>query len=445
MHVGDGRHDGPPQEGFLPEDLPAAELEAEVALDDSIQGTLAAAARIADPAHVFLTGATGFLGSFLLHELLAQTEAEVSCLVRAPDEHAARERIQKGLKAYGLWEESFARRIVPVPGDLSRPLLGLTPQRFTQLAATADAIFHNGAQVHFLQPYRMLAAANVGGTREVLRLASRLKVKPVHYVSTIGVFAPPSGTSRPREKDLPPSHGAHGGYNQTKWVAERLVALAGQRGLPVAIYRPGRIAWHSRTGVANADDVFTNSVRLCIRMGKCPRAEGAVFDDITPVDYVSGAIVRLSRRRSALGRAFHLVNPRPTDLRRIAEAMRTFGYGVKEISEEQWREELADQVMNRDDSSGAFILSALLAGASSRPGVHSPGAKASALVDCQETVAELAAAGLACPEVTTEQCHRFLAYCVRTGLLEAPTGHPAQPPVTAHDRLRPAVALANGS
>jgi thioester reductase-like protein len=412
-----------------------------VVLDDSIQGTLAADARIADPAHVLLTGATGFLGAFLLRELLEQTRADVHCLVRAPDEHAARERIEKGLRAYGLWEESFGRRIVPVPGDLSRPLFNLSPQRFTQLAAAVDVIYHNGAQVHFLQPYKMLAAANVGGTREVLRLACRLKVKPVHYVSTIGVFPPPSGHSRPREKDTPPSQGVSGGYNQTKWVAERLVALAGRRGLPVAIYRPGRIAWHSRTGVANADDFFTNAVRLCVRMGKCPRVEGGpVFDDITPVDYVSGAIVRLSRRRSALGRAFHLVHPRPTDLRRVLDAMRSFGFGVQEVPAEEWQKDLAAQVLDRGEGSGAFVLSALLAGAASRQA-----AKPTGMVDCQETVAELAAAGLVCPDVTADLLHRFLAYCVRAGLVDTPAGHELRPPHTASDRLRPAVALAGGS
>jgi amino acid adenylation domain-containing protein/thioester reductase-like protein len=435
---GDGKQECPTRD--------APDLEADAVLDHSIQGTLAPDAPVADPAHVFLTGGTGFLGAFLLRELLEQTRAEVSCLVRAPDEHAGRERIRKGLQAYGLWDEAFGRRIVAVPGDLSRPLFGLTPQRFTQLAAAVDAIYHNGALVHFLQPYQALKAANVGGTLEVLRLACRLKVKPVHYVSTIGVFGDLPRGSRPRERDVPAAQGVQGGYNQSKWVAERLIALAGQRGLPVAIYRPGRIAWHSRTGVANADDFLTNAIRLCIRMGQCPRVEGGpVFDDITPVDYVSAAIVRLSRRRGTLGRAFHLVNPRPTDLRRILEAMRSFGFEVREVPAEQWQSELAAQVLDRGEGSGAFVLSALLAGAASRQAAHAPAGKPTGMVDCEETAAELAAAGLVCPEVTDDLLHRFLAYCVRAGLVEAPEGHEQRPAATAHDRLRPAVALANGS
>jgi amino acid adenylation domain-containing protein/thioester reductase-like protein len=436
--------------GSLPEgsvELPAAasapDLEADVVLDHSIQGTLAPDYPIADPAQVFLTGATGFLGAFLLRELLEQTRADVHCLVRAADEHAARQRIQKGLQAYGLWEESFGRRIVPVPGDLSRPLFNLTPQRFMQLAAAVDAIYHNGAQVHFLQPYKTLKAANVGGTLEVLRLACRHKVKPVHYVSTIGVFGDLPGDSRPREQDMPAAQGLQGGYNQSKWVAERLVALAGRRGLPVAVYRPGRIAWHSRTGVANADDFFTNAVRLCIRMGKCPRAgEGPVFDDITPVDYVSSAIVRLSRKRAALGRAFHLVNPRPTDLRLVLDAIRGFGFEVQEVPADQWQTELAGQVLDRQEGTGAVVLSALISGAAARQGAHATAARTPGAVDCQETVADLAAAGVVCPEVTTQSLHRFLAYCVQAGLVGAPAGRQRD---MASDHPRPGVAVASGS
>src|SRR5260221_14701409 len=81
-----------------------------------------------DPANIFLTGATGYLGSFLLNELLTTTAADVYCLTRADDESHAHGRIRAKMSSYGLWEDRFAMRVVPVLGDIIRPGLGISPR-----------------------------------------------------------------------------------------------------------------------------------------------------------------------------------------------------------------------------------------------------------------------------------------------------------------------------
>ena len=63
--------------------------------------------------------------------------------------------------------------MIPVCGDLAEPRLGLSPQDFDSLAATIDAVYHNGAYVNFVYPYQVLKPANVAGTVEVLRLATQ--------------------------------------------------------------------------------------------------------------------------------------------------------------------------------------------------------------------------------------------------------------------------------
>jgi thioester reductase-like protein len=398
-----------------------ADLEADVELDFAIAGATPSDKSVTDPDRVFLTGATGFLGAFLLHDLLEHTRAPVYCLVRASDERAARGRIEKSLHGYGLWRDNYADRIVAVVGDLAAPRLGLSLERFSRLADEVDVIYHNGAVVNFLQPYEAHRPANVGGTREVLRLAALRKLKPVHYVSTIGVFGDRPEVAPPRETDAARREGLAGGYNQSKWVAERLVALAGQRGLPVTVYRPGRIAWHSVTGVANSDDLLTGAIRLCIQTGKCPRTDGPVFEDITPVDYVTSAILYLSRRNSSLGKVFHLLNPGPVDLRLLLDGLRMFGYTIQDIPEEQWRQELAVSALDPVHGLAAALLTALLGGgshvadsAATRMAVAAP------MVDYRDTGAELAAAGISCPEVTAEIIRRFLAHGQRAGLFPAP-------------------------
>jgi thioester reductase-like protein len=396
----------------------APDLAADVVLDPSIHAGTAAAAAATDPAHVFLTGATGFLGAFLLRELLDRTRAAVHCLVRAADEETGRERIRGALKAYGLWDESLAHRIVPVPGDLSRPLLGLREESFDALAARVEVVYHNGALVDFLRPYEALKPANVGGTHEVLRLAARHAVKPVHYISTIGVFGSQLGGPPPGEADAPRGEGLAGGYNQSKWVAEGLVRLAGGLGVPVTVYRPGRVAWHSGSGAANPEDLLTSAVRLCVRAGKFPRlGDGPILDDVTPVDHVSAAVVGLSRRGGSAGKVYHLLNPRPVDLRILLETARDLGHPLEELPPEEWRVAVTALGLERGEAKAVAVLTRLASDLGSGP---APAAADGPLVDCRRTVAELEAVGLACPEVTAGQVRRFLGWCVGSGLIEPP-------------------------
>jgi FlaA1/EpsC-like NDP-sugar epimerase len=122
------------------------DLEAEAVLDPEIQPNDASATT--GPERVLLTGATGFLGSFLLSELLRRTRTDVYCLVRAADAEEGGERLRRVLRAYALWDEELSSRIVPVVGNLSEPLLGLGSRRFEELAGKIDAVYHSGASVN---------------------------------------------------------------------------------------------------------------------------------------------------------------------------------------------------------------------------------------------------------------------------------------------------------
>ncbi|MFM6306724.1 MAG: SDR family oxidoreductase, partial [Dolichospermum sp.] len=132
--------------------------------------------------------ATGFLGAYLLSELLHKTTADIYCLTRCINREDGKNRLQKDLEFYLLWEETFSDRIIPVVGDLSQPLLGLSEEDFKKLAKTIDIIYHNGAYVNSARPYSSLKPANVLGTQEVIRLASILQTKPIHFTSTLGFF-----------------------------------------------------------------------------------------------------------------------------------------------------------------------------------------------------------------------------------------------------------------
>ena len=135
-----------------------------------------------------MTGATGFVGAFLLHDLLKMTSAEIHCLLRAEDVEKGLLRLKRNLNTYLLWDDSFAARIRPILGDLGESQLGLTDESFEKLANEIDVIYHNGAMVNFVYPYHAHKASNVLGTQEILRLASKKRLKPVHFVSTLSIL-----------------------------------------------------------------------------------------------------------------------------------------------------------------------------------------------------------------------------------------------------------------
>ena len=156
------------------------DFEAEAQLDRTIQFPHALSQHALTPTSVFLTGATGFLGAYLLDELLHQTEATVYCLVRASDADTAKQRLVGHLQAYDLWHQALASRIRPVVGDLTQPYLGLSAEQFLHLATQVDVIYHSAGWINTVFPYARLkptcrACLPISGRRPGAEEAARRK------------------------------------------------------------------------------------------------------------------------------------------------------------------------------------------------------------------------------------------------------------------------------
>ncbi|KAF2768151.1 nonribosomal peptide synthetase 10 [Teratosphaeria nubilosa] len=323
-------------------DLPAA-LRADSTLDPDIKPTGAKMCALKDAKTILLTGATGFLGAFLLNDLLDSTSADIICLVRFTepsddDVPAAISRLRKNLIEHGLWRDSVMERVRVIPGNLSRKRLGLSPESFEQMATQVQVIVHAAANVNLVYPYAALRNDNVGGTREILRLAS-IGGATVEYVSTNGVFPPSaSGHGWPEDANLyvdSVPEKLHDGYGQTKWVAEQLVLEAGRRGMPVRILRAGTISGHSATGAANAWDLLTALFVESMKLGYAPEVEGWRAE-MTPVDFVSKAIVHLGNQTQAKQLVFHLGDPDPVDTSKVFDDLAQLGYPTGRIPWEEW-------------------------------------------------------------------------------------------------------------
>jgi amino acid adenylation domain-containing protein/thioester reductase-like protein len=367
-----------------------------------------------EPHHILLTGATGFLGAFLLSELLQQTKANIYCLVRANNLEAAKKKIQKTLDSYLIWHESFSERIIPVIGDLSQPLLGLNEQKFQQLANQIDIIYHNGAWVHHIYPYSVLKSTNVLGTQEVLRLACHVKTKPVHFVSTSSIFSPlkDSAVKIAKEADSIDDYPLFSnGYVQTKWVCEKLIKTAQARGLPISTYRIGRVSGHSQTGVFNANDFVYKLIIGCIQLGSVPDRD--IQEDIMPVDYVSLAIIHISKQQKSLGKAFHLVNNQLLHTNTLLQVIQSFGYSIQQLSYEEWRLKL----INLAGVSPEHPLYPLVPFFSGENIEKSPVKLGILKFDCQNASAALANSSIICPNIDEPLISTYISYLKHNNFL----------------------------
>ncbi|MGH3256682.1 MAG: amino acid adenylation domain-containing protein [Streptosporangiaceae bacterium] len=292
------------------------------------------------PQEILLTGSTGFFGAHLLSELLAATTARVWCLVRGPDAAQAMARITQAAARYEL-AALPAGRVVPLPGDLTSPRLGLSPGQFCELARSVDVIYHAGAAVNFIYPYEELRAANVTGTREVIRLAAEARGIPVHYVSTTAVLAG-LGVMGVREvtEETPLAHADRlgVGYVETKFVAEELLRNASRAGLPVAIYRPLDIVGSLRTGVWNTAAEMCALIRFVTDTGLAPDIDLPL--DFVPADICAAAVRHISSAEEAAGRTYHLASPEHARLGFLVDRLRAYGFGVSEIPYDAWVSEL---------------------------------------------------------------------------------------------------------
>ncbi|MGA4721895.1 amino acid adenylation domain-containing protein [Fictibacillus nanhaiensis] len=290
---------------------------------------------------IFLTGVTGFLGAFILHELLKQTKASIYCLVRASNDVSALIRIKESLSSYGLWDESQAERIIALNGDLSKVNFGLKQNKFNFLASIIDVIYHNGALVNFTYPYYSLKSTNVGGTHEIIKLSRQQKIKPIHFISTLSVFPTSNldGSNIVYENEISEhSKGLGTGYSQSKWVSEQMLFQLRKVEHPLSIYRFSRIIGHSVTGVCQTNDFLWKFIQCCIQMNSFPNIN--MEYDVLPVDIAAMSLINLSKQKESLGENFHIFNNNKLQYNTILDAVRQAGYDFRLIPYEEWIQDL---------------------------------------------------------------------------------------------------------
>ncbi|KAF8634830.1 hypothetical protein AX17_004081 [Amanita inopinata Kibby_2008] len=318
---------------------------------------------------VFLTGATGFLGAFVLKDLLGRRDRvkKVICLVRASDVEKGLGRLRQGSTDRGVWDDEWVEsgRLEVVAGDLSLNLFGLGQDNWSRIANEADVILHNGALVHWVYPYERLRSANVMSTLTAIDLASTGKPKSFVFVSSTSAidtdhyvkYSDSLILGRSDSRGIPESDDLEGarsslktGYGQSKWVSEKLLFEAGRRGLSGHIIRPGYIVGDSQTAVTNTDDFIWRMVKGCIQLGLVPDINNTI--NMVPVDHVAvcTGLAAVSPLPDAPMSVMHIVaRPLPT-FNGVLSTLSQYGFPAEQCEYLVWRRKLEQHVMEVQDN-----------------------------------------------------------------------------------------------
>lgn len=258
---------------------------------------------------VLVTGATGFIGSHLVADLLSR-DFDVVCLVRSASDLEAIGRLRRVLAAYRVAPDApigafgGSQRMQAISGDLGEPRLGLSERRFASLARQVDCVVHAAGMVSFITGYTAHRDVNVGGLRELVRLAATAGGVPLHVLSTLSVFSAWDPGVVVGETELPSlSALPEDGYSRSKLVAELLLETA--RGVPVQVYRLGEVWPHRDTGIANPSSAVHNLLYAWARTG-CAFGTDAVVD-VTPVDVIGRFIATCVSEQAPPERPYHVL------------------------------------------------------------------------------------------------------------------------------------------
>ena len=356
----------------------AKDLQLARFLGQEIIATAATLAEIrAVPNTVLLTGANGFLGHILCLtwlERVAKTNGKVICIIRAADDQAARQRLDKAFHGKDaemetLYKQLSAQHLEVFAGDIAETNFGLSPAIFQRLSTEVDRICHPAALVNHRFEYAHLFGPNVIGTAEIIRLAITHHKKPIDFISSVAVerYLETSQINNEASPLLPQvklsGHYA-AGYGISKWAAEHLLKNANETfGIPVNVFRSDMILAHQTyKGQINSADMLTRLLFSIITTSLAPvsfyqknkdgQVSKAHYDGV-PVDVIAKAVVEVCDTEQTGLQVFNVQNYHQNDgvsLDSFVDWIISAGYKVQRLDKhKKWFERMQDKLNTLPD------------------------------------------------------------------------------------------------
>jgi long-chain acyl-CoA synthetase len=265
---------------------------------------------------LFLTGATGYIGSSILQKWLDSTDVRLNLLVRRRHEEGPEDRLDRVLAGvYGDGEISrFSERIEVIEGDVSLDRFGLSPSEYARLAGRISHIVHCAAAARFDLELQDARKTNVMGTVNVLDFARNCQLlEKIDYIGTAYVAGKRKGIVKEDELDEGQEH--NNTYERTKFEAEKLVRDIMSE-LPITILRPSIVVCDSRTGRASRYNGFYRAMRMySLGLLKMLPGHPSSLIDLVPVDYITDTTYSIARSMDSIGKCYQLTAGRDNGTR----------------------------------------------------------------------------------------------------------------------------------
>lgn len=364
-----------------------------------------------------LTGATGFLGAYLLKELLARSSMPVFCLCRASGTSSAQERLMENLHFLFGADQVAAwplDRVKVINGDLDQPHFGLAATQYAALTERTTAVFHVAALLWHFGKVEQFRRVNVQAVANLLAFCQTGAAKTLNHVSTLAVSGRrcDNPDNRFTEADFHENLNSPNVYVETKYEAERQLRPALLAARPVRIFRPGFLMGDSITGRfkkhISADAQYLH-LQGHIFMRTAPPLYDDDYMDVTPVDYAAAAIAHIALLPDTAPGVYHICNPSPILKAKIWDMIRDYGFPARIVPPDRYLEEVLDQ----DDELFLRGLQTVLVYLDDYQ-------KSPAIFDASRALRRLQGSGISCPPPDRMLLSRYLDYCVEIGFLPHP-------------------------
>lgn len=318
-----------------------------------------------DLGNVFLTGATGFIGSHILNEILENTNSKVYCLVRGTSEDFAKERLSTTYKFYFNKDLSklFNKRVHIVNGDITIPNLGVSSELEKKIVADVSTIIHSAAIVKHYGNYNEFKTINIKGTREIAKFAYKHKLRFIH-ISSISVSGNYLLKDQKTDTDFSENnlyigqHYSENVYVNSKLESENVVYEYMKKGLRGKVLRIGILSGRASDGLFQKNiyaNAFYGRIKSFISIGAIPKDLLPQQIEFTPIDECTKAIIILAKTKEYDNKIFHLYNHNLVTLKYLVSVLKKLDFDIKILSDENFKETIIKYSKEKNENVSALV------------------------------------------------------------------------------------------